>query len=174
MAAEISVTATITVNSLYNILVLLINIAPKTDIATRALIITLKSPLVRMTTVQIATRTGLSARTIDNIYARACQREFDPNHEPFEIRDEWIQDAPHSGWPSKQTPEVVNTITEKVRRDRFGQEKTCADLASILSQEGYDISAAIVWRILKKAGFNKTKPTRKPKLTKQIKKEKLK
>jgi transposase len=50
----------------------------------------------------------------------------------------------------------------------------CADLASALSQLGIEISATIIWRMLKKVGFCKTKPTRKPGLTKKMREEQYK
>jgi transposase len=68
---------------------------------------------------------------------------------------------------------VKESIVKKVRRDRYGREKSCADLAGDLSREGVDISATTVWRVLKSAGYNKTKPTRKPGLTKKMKEERL-
>ena len=61
----------------------------------------------------------------------------------------------------------------KVRRDRYGREKTTADLAGELSREGFEISATSIQRILRKAGFHKVKPTRKPGLTQKMKKERL-
>lgn len=38
---------------------------------------------------------------------------------------------------------------------------------------GVNISSAIIWRVLKKARFRKTKLTRKPRLTKKMKAERL-
>ncbi|KAJ5160333.1 uncharacterized protein N7482_007337 [Penicillium canariense] len=61
----------------------------------------------------------------------------------------------------------------EVRLDRYGREKSCADLAGELSKEGIIISAATIWRILKNAGLRKTKPTRKPGLTKKMKADRL-
>lgn len=60
-------------------------------------------------------------------------------------------------------------------RDRYGREKTGADLAGELSEElNIDISATTVIRCLKKLGYPKTKPTRKPGLTQRMKDERLK
>ncbi|KAI8659476.1 hypothetical protein NCS56_00897900 [Fusarium sp. Ph1] len=42
------------------------------------------------------------------------------------------------------------------------------------SLEGHNLSAITVWRILKAAGFQKTKPTRKPGLTKKMRQERYK
>ena len=84
--------------------------APNTDIATRALIVTLKSIIRGKNTTEIAKKTGLSIRTINNIYARVIQRGFDPNRLPFIIRDEWLQDTPCSGRPLKQLEEATAVV----------------------------------------------------------------
>lgn len=147
--------------------------APNTDIATRALIVTLKSPIGGKTTAEVAEKTGFSTRQVNRIYARAIERGFDPNHMPLVIRDEWLQDAPRAGRPVKQTVEVRKEIIAKVRTDRYGREKACADIAGELSLQGVNISSTTIWRVLKKAGFRKTKPTRKPGLTKKMKAERL-
>jgi DNA-binding transcriptional MerR regulator len=145
------------------------------DISTRALVVALKSPSGGKTTGQVAALTGLSPRTIDSIYARAIQRGFDPNALPIVIKDEHLKDAPRSGRPLKQTEPTKDTLTHKVSRDRYGRERTCADLAGELSHElNTDISATTVFRCLKSLGYRKTKPTRKPGLTKKMKEERLK
>ena len=145
--------------------------APNTDISTRATVLAFKSPCGGKTTVEVAKITGLSIRQVNRIYSRAIERGFDPNQEPLVIRDEWLRDAPRSGRPSKQEPTVQQEVTAKVRQDRYGREKTCADIAGELSLAGHDVSATTVWRILRSAGFRKTKPTRKPGLTKKMKKD---
>jgi len=152
----------------------LFKMAPNTDIATRALVVTLKSPHGgAKSTAEISRNTNLSPQLINQIYARAIKRGFEPNSLPLVIRDEWLQDAPRSGRPTKITPEVTQKLVAKVRLDRFGREMTCADLAGFLSTGGIDISASTIHKILKKIGFRKTKPTRKPGLTKKMKKERL-
>ncbi|KAF2189324.1 hypothetical protein K469DRAFT_63154 [Zopfia rhizophila CBS 207.26] len=93
--------------------------APNTDIATRALVVALKSPFGGKTTPEIVEKTGLSKRTINDIYARAIQRGFDPNHIPLVIKDEYLQDAPRSGRPTKQTEDVKQAITTKVLPSRL-------------------------------------------------------
>ena len=129
-----------------------------TDLSTRALIVGLKSPSVGKKTSEIARITGVPARTINSIYARAIKRGFEPNELPLDLQPFYLEDAPRSGRPSKQRADIKEKIEEKVRRDRYGREKSCADLAGDLSQEGIDISAITVWRVLKAAGFKKTKP----------------
>jgi transposase len=142
--------------------------APNTGIATRATVVALRSPLGGNTSAEVAAKTGLSVRSVNRIYARAIERGFEPNQSPLVIQDEWLEDAPRSGRPTKQTPDTTTKIIAKVRNDRYGREKSCADLAGELSEEGIDISASTIRRILKKAGFRKTKPTRKPGLTKKM------
>jgi hypothetical protein len=44
-----------------------------------------------------------------------------------------------------------------------------ADITGELSANGFEISAVTVWRILRKAGFRKMKPIRKPGLIKKMK-----
>jgi len=147
--------------------------APTTDVATRALIVTLKSLLGGKTSAQISQETGISVRQINRIYARAVECGFEPNQRPFILKDEWLEDAPRSGRLSKQTPEVTEKIVELVRCDRYGREKTVADLTRALSLEDINISATTVFQILKRVGFKKTKPTRKPGLTKKIRAKRL-
>ena len=65
-------------------------------------------------------------------------------------------------------------VISKVLTYRYGLEKSFADLAVDLSNLGVNISAETVRRILKKRGFRKTKPTRKPRLTPAMKKARLK
>jgi transposase len=145
-----------------------------TDIATRALVVTLKAPAgAAKTTVEIHQITGLSTRTINEIYARAIRRGFEPNERPFRLSDKYLEDAPRSGRPRKRTEETSDLVISKVSRDRFGREKTAADIAGELSLQGIDISKTTVTRILKAAGFRKTKPTRKPGLTTKMRKERL-
>jgi len=145
--------------------------APNTDSVTRALIISLKSGRGK-TTLKVSSLTGISPRTIDSIYARAIKRGFDPLKRPLEIRPKWVEDTPRSGRLLKQTV-VADQVTKIVRLDRYSREKSCTDITGTLSQQGFDISATSIWRILRTAGFKKTKPTRKPGLTKKMKKDRL-
>lgn len=85
-----------------------------------------------------------------------------------------MEDAPRSGRPPVQTDENVQAVLHKVRRDRYRRERSCTDLAGHLSQEGIQLFATTICRVLKKAEFRKTKLTRKPGLTKRMKEERLK
>jgi len=118
--------------------------AQNTDIATRAIIITLKSPLVGMKTSNIAKKLGYSARQVQRIYGRAIKRGFNPNETPFILKDKWLQDAPRSNQPTKQTPETTQAIIAKVQHNRYSRKRTYADLTSELNQIGIDISATTI------------------------------
>jgi len=146
--------------------------APNTDISTHALVVSLKSPFGGKSTSQIAEATGLPVRTINAIYSRAIARCFEPNTFPLKVLPEHLEDAQRSGRPCKQEL-VKENVIQKVRFDRYGREKSCTDLAGELSLEGINISAVTIWRLLKKAGFKKTKPTRKPGLTQKMKNKRL-
>ncbi|OJD19460.1 hypothetical protein ACJ73_08643 [Blastomyces percursus] len=62
--------------------------APNTDIATRALVVALKSPYIAKTTPEIMIITNLSARKINRIYSRALDLPY------LTTRDEFLKDAP--------------------------------------------------------------------------------
>lgn len=145
--------------------------ALNTDIAIRALVVGLK--FSGKTTLEVAGLVGISTRQVNRIYAKAIERGFDPACRPLLLKNDFLTDAPRSSRPSKQTDEIKDVIAKKVRRDRYGREKTCANITGELSQEGLPISSITVWRVLKKLGFRKTKLTRKPRLTKKIKADRL-
>ena len=142
--------------------------APNYDIAARAQIVTLKA--FGFKNEEISIKTGVPIHTIQKIYLRAQKRGFDPNSDLPIVKNEHVIDAPRSGRPSKQTEEVKGEIFQKIRRDRYGREKTCESIASEMKGK---VSPMTVWRILRKAGFNKTKPTRKPGLSEEMKKIRL-
>jgi transposase len=141
-----------------------------TDIATRAMIVSLKAS--NKTTAEVVALTGVCKNTVNKIFSRAVARGFEPSVRPIVLTDALLADKPRSGRPSKQAIAQQHVI-DLVRRDRYGREKTCADIAGDLSHFGIEISAATVLRILHKAGFRKTKPTRKPGLTQKMRKERL-
>jgi hypothetical protein len=118
--------------------------------------------------------TGINARTVDRIYSRAIAAGFEPNVLPLKILPHHVQDVSRSGRPSKQSQEAREEIIQHVRGDRYGREKSCADVAGGLSLKGIEMSATTVWRVLRQAGYHKTKPTRKPGLTQKMRDERYK
>lgn len=121
-----------------------------TNLATRASIVALKA--TGKTTAEVAEITNITPRTINRIYARAIERGFDPAHRPLLLEDSHLADAPRSGRPSVQN-EIKDEVIAIVTRDRCGREKTSADIAGELSQQGIEASASTVWRTLRKAGY---------------------
>ncbi|KAF7681102.1 hypothetical protein GT037_000078, partial [Alternaria burnsii] len=117
--------------------------------------VALKSPFGGKAAVEISVTTGVSPRTIDSIYQRACQRGFDPHAAALELLPKYLEDAPRTGRPRKQE-RIQEEIIQKVRRNRYGREKSCADIAAELCQLGHQVSPNPVWRILKASGYKKT------------------
>lgn len=92
----------------------------KTDIATRALVVALKAPCSGKSMLEVAGLVGILPRQVDRIYARAIERGFDSNLRPIVIKDAYLEDAPRSGRPSKQTVETKEVILSKIKLDRYG------------------------------------------------------
>jgi transposase len=139
----------------------------KYDIATRTAAIMMS--VFGVEPRHISDWTGIPTETVKTIYKRAIERGFDPSQRPFTLIDAYVADASRSGRPRKHTPELETIVLAKVRRHRYGREKTCAEIASEL----LDISATTVWRVLRGAGLKKTKPTRKPGLTDRMRTDRL-
>jgi transposase len=139
--------------------------------STRAIVVCLKA--TGKSSKEVSAISGIPTRTVNSIYARAIERGFEPCERPMKLLDRHLEDAPRTGRPSKQD-RVSQKVVDTVRTDRYGREKSCADIAGALSQEGFNVSASTVWRVLKKAGFKKTKPMRKPGLTKRMMEDRYK
>lgn len=140
---------------------------PYYDTATRAQALALK--IAGLPYDQIEAHTGIKRRTVRHILDRAIERGFNPDSEHPVILNIHVEDSSKSGRPSKQDDEAKKAVLAKVRKDRYGREKTCASI----SQELGNILSMTVWRILRSAGLKKTKPTRKPGLTSKMKEERL-
>lgn len=148
--------------------------APNFDIATRASVVSLKAPAGGgLPSSQITEILNISVRSINRIYSRAISRGFNPEQRPLSICNLYIEDAPRSGRPPKRTSSIIETVIAAVRTDRYGREKSCDLLAYEMQQRGIPISGSTVWRILKVAGFRKTKPTIKPGLSQAMKDARL-
>jgi transposase len=144
--------------------------AKQSIITRRATVVALKAYTPK-SSAEIAALTDLSVPSINRIYAEVIKRGFDPYRTM--VDNQYIEDKPRSGRPTKQDPSTVDIILLKVRLDRYGREKTYADIAGDLSKLGINISGTTIYRVLKNAGFRKTKPTRKPRLTKKMRAERL-
>ena len=138
------------------------------DVCVRAQVVSLKLVL-KLDNSQIEALTRVKPRTIHNLVDKALERRFDPQSSPPVVLEEHVCDAPRPGRPKKQD-DYKDQVLEKVRTDRFGREMTCAYISAKM---GNTISPMTVWRILRTAGMKKTKPTRKPGLTKRMRAERL-
>ena len=143
--------------------------APYSDTVTRAQALTLKA--VGWTNAQIEEITGITARTLNNIFDKAVKAGFEPSVDGRlgRLSSAYVANALKSGRPQKQEA-FKDEVLQQVRRNRYGREMSCAQIATELERR---ISAMTVWRILRKAGIKKTKPTRKPGLTEGMRKDRL-
>ena len=141
---------------------------PNIDYGIRAQVVTLKA--WGFPTSEIASRTGLIPRTINRIYDQAIERGFDPESSPTQVLLSYVEDAPRSGCPRKQE-KASEAVLEHIRTNRYTREQSSFDIADTLSD--LDISATMVWRILRMAGLKKTKPIRKPGLSEPAKAKRL-
>lgn len=91
---------------------------PNHDIATRALVVTLKS-IGNKTNAEIEAITDLKQMTINSIYARVIEHGFDLNAWPLVIHNEYVQDAPCCGWSLKQVLKVIESIKSKVHINQY-------------------------------------------------------
>ncbi|ENI02390.1 hypothetical protein COCC4DRAFT_63318 [Bipolaris maydis ATCC 48331] len=114
-----------------------------TDICTCAMIVTLISPFGGKSTNQISQITGISPRTINSIYSRACQQGFDPNSPTIKLLPIYLEDTPRVSRPRKQE-DIHKATLKKVHRDRYSREKTYADIASNLRIQGYNVSSTTI------------------------------
>ena len=135
------------------------------DICTRAQALTMK--IYGSTNADIQAATGMSVSRIKAVVQEARKRGFNETKSRT-ILNIYLKDAPQSGRPTKCTSTKIQEVIEKVRRDRYGREKSTQQLAL-----DTNISTKTVWRILKSQNFHKTKPTCKPSLSAQMKKDRL-
>ena len=112
---------------------------------------------------KIVEYTTLSRPQIYKIAQKARERGFQPDVNHI-ILAEYCEDAPRYGRPTVATPEQQTIIEQTVTKDRYAREKTVVQL-------GHDVglSATSVWRILRRLGYRKCKPSTKPGLTQEIK-----
>ncbi|PYH49162.1 uncharacterized protein BP01DRAFT_370698 [Aspergillus saccharolyticus JOP 1030-1] len=97
----------------------------------------------------------------------AKERGFDPQRDP-RILLQYIQDAPRSGRPREITNSMANQLIDMVCENRASQSRTCEMMAFELG-----VSTISVYHVLKKYGFKSVKPTKKPSLTPEMKKQHL-
>ena len=135
------------------------------DTATRAQALTLK--VLGIPGAKIESITGIPPRTTNRILDKAIQMDLTlhPRNQ-----SSWIY-----MWkmPLRQGDHVSKKLIKTWFWKRSGLSGMAGRRPVLELQQIGSISAMTVWRILKKAGLRKTKPTRKPGLTKQMRAERL-
>ena len=108
---------------------------------------------------RIVEYTTLLRSQIYAIAQKAKERGFQPEVDHI-ILAEYCEDSPKSGRPKKTTLEKEEAVRKAIVKDRYAREKT-------VKQLGIDIglSSSSIWRILRRLGYRKCKPSTKPGLT---------
>ncbi|EDU41405.1 HTH-Tnp-Tc3-2 multi-domain protein [Pyrenophora tritici-repentis] len=112
-----------------------------TDSFTRAIIVTLKSRFVGKSTSQISEILGISPRTIDAIFSRACLRGFEPNGPTLKVLPEHLEDAPRSGRPRKQEAIHEPTVDKSLRLRRLSYHGVESPQGSRIQEDEADEEA---------------------------------
>ena len=110
---------------------------------------------------------GVPRRTIYAIKKKALERGYNPEVSKL-LKLEYLEDAPRSGRPRTIFEDKEDEVPAIVNKDRNRREK---NLDIIGFEAG--ISAISGWRILRRLGFRKRKPTYKPRLTPTMKAQRL-
>ena len=111
--------------------------------------------------------TQIKRRTLQYIFSKARSRGWDPVSRPL-LLDGYIVDAPRAGRKIKINREFELRIIKKVTSNQFGREKSSAYIAAECG-----CSLKTVWRVLRRHGYRKTKPIRKPCLSLEIREARL-
>jgi transposase len=122
------------------------NTSANYDIATRSQILALKA--ANLSYDEIFNLTGIKKSTVTAIIRKAKSRGYDPSLKPQLILNAYVEDGHRSGRPTKQTEANIKEVLEQVTSDRFGREKTCAYIATALTEKGIPISGSTIRRIL--------------------------
>jgi hypothetical protein len=142
-----------------------INTRTMHDITTRAQALTMKA--YGHTSNLIEHATGIKPRNLRYLWPKAINRGFNP--EAPKILDIYVQDAPRSGRPTVQKPRKTSKLINRVCKNRQTRGMNTEQLAAAIGG-----SPMTVWRLLRKQlNIRKTKPMRKPGLTKHMKAERL-
>ena len=116
---------------------------------------------------QIQNVTSIKRRALQYLFTKATNRGWNPVTNPL-VLNGYIIDAPRPGRKRIVTREFEHRILKKVTYNRYGREKSCEYIAA-----EYGCSAKTVWRVLRRHGYRKTKPIKKPCLTKAMKEARL-
>jgi transposase len=151
---------------------------PEYDISLRASIVFMKSPFggskSSSDVKKVLGAQAPSIASINRLYKTAIDRGFKPDADHYLMQDQYVVDAPRTGRPTKKTKRAEKVVVDIVSSNRNGREESCVDIAIAASAKlGVPLSPSTVYRILKKAGYTKTKPTRKPGLSSAMRKKRM-
>ncbi|OCK87013.1 uncharacterized protein K441DRAFT_508522, partial [Cenococcum geophilum 1.58] len=107
--------------------------------------------------------TGISTKHIGNLLKKAVENGWRAD---WVLLDDHLKDKPRRGRKKKITPDLEQRVVNAVTCDRYGREKSTRRIAREIG-----LSPSAVRIILKRHGFRKTKPTRKPGLTPAMRNE---
>src|SRR5262249_41826598 len=110
-------------------------------------------------TAVVAQKTGIPARTYNNIRKKAKERGFDPIKDT-RILKHYVEDGFKPGRPKEVTKEQEEELLALIRKDRAGREKSSEYLAYEIG-----LSRSTALRLLHTYNLSCVKPTRKPGLT---------
>jgi transposase len=114
----------------------------------------------------IAQVTGISTKHIGNLLKKAVENGW---HADWVLLNDHLKDKPGRGRKKKITPDLKQKVINAVTCDRYGRKKSTRRIAR---ETG--LSPLSIRVILKKYGYRKTKPIRKPRLTTAIKSKRYK
>ena len=135
------------------------------QLTTRAQALAMKAMGATLDHIQRVTE--IKRWALQYIFKKARSRGWDEISRPI-VLDGYIVDAPRSGRPLRTTREFEQRIIKKVTSDWYGREKSCAMIAAECG-----CSPKTVWRVLRRYGYQKIKPTRKLCLSKAMKEARL-
>ena len=141
-------------------------------VALKALALNPEIP-VSASSAQIASWFAVSKREVDRLFRQARERQWDPIGQLPLLSNTHVERAARSGAPKKVTQPNREAVAQIVSFDAYAREKTCETIADELTQKRNKISTMTVWRLLRTAGFKKTRPTRKPGLTENMQRARL-
>lgn len=94
------------------------------DASTRAQVVALRD--FGATAKEVAARTGVEERSQRRMLHTAKERGFVSGGK---VLNSHVEDGKKSGAPLKRTPSFTEEVVAKVRRDRFGREKSTSQMA---------------------------------------------
>jgi transposase len=144
--------------------------ANRYGVATRAQVLTLKEH-TGLKIDEIVAITGVGKSEVSNIVKRAKERGYS-KEQP--LQDTFFCDGERSGRPIQATVAAAEGVVATISATRNTRTLTLVEIARRL-RKTHDIGLApmSIWRLLKRNGYHKVKPTKKPGLSEAQRKARL-